>query len=171
MLLGGLLIGVLLGVSILFTGADRSANSRRGLPPAIGSPVQDFELPILTGGSQRLSALKGKPVVINFWASWCAPCKEEMPLLDRLSQNHSGDLAVLGVNYAETPEVVQEFVQESGISFPILLDETGRVSDLYYVRNYPTTFFIDADGVLRAQHIGLLSEEALARYLSLAGIE
>lgn len=170
-LIGGLLVGVLLGTTVFWGGPGWTAGAQQPLPPAIGSLVSDFELPALSGPAQRLSELKGRPVVINFWATWCGPCKEEMPLLNRLAREYPENLVVLGVNYAESVDVVEEFVAEEGITFPILLDEAGQVADLYFVRNYPATFFIDAGGVLRAQHIGLLSENLLARYLELIAIE
>lgn len=170
-LFGGLLVGILLGTTVFWGGHGRTAGAQRPLPPAIGSSVSDFELPLLTGRVQRLSELKGRPVLINFWATWCGPCKEEMPLLNRLASEHSGDLIVLGVNYAESVEVVDKFVAAERISFPILLDGAGDVTDLYFVRNYPTTFFVDAGGGLRAQHTGMLSENLLDRYLALIGIE
>ena len=170
-LFGGLLVGILLGTTVLLGEPDRTAGAQRPLPPTIGSTVSDFELPVLSGQAQRLSELKGRPVVINFWATWCGPCKAEMPLLNRMSREYPDDLVVLGVNYAESVEVVEGFVTGEGITFPILLDEAGHVADLYIVRSYPTTFFVDAEGVLRAQHIGLLSEDLLVRYLELIGLE
>ncbi len=170
-LFGGLLVGVLLGAIVFLSGPGQAPGIPRNLPPTIGSPVADFELPGLNGDVQRLSNLKNKPVVVNFWATWCPPCKEEMPLLNQMAQEYSGNLVVLGINYAENEAVVREFISTGNITFPILLDETGQVANLYFVRNYPTTFFIDADGMLRAQHIGLLSEDLLARYLALIGIE
>jgi len=171
LLLGGLFVGVLLGLAVLFSGTGQPGSSARQLPPTIGSPVRDFELPDLDGSSLSLSSLQDKPVVINFWATWCGPCKEEMPLLDQFAIDYSDEMVVLGVNFAESPDVVARFVKEERIGFPILLDESGNVNNLYFVRNYPTTFFIDGEGVLRAQHIGLLSEETLQRNLSLIGID
>lgn len=167
---GGLLVGIFLGILVFLSGPGQTTNIQRNLPPTIGSPVVDFELPGLNGGVQRLSDLKNKPVVLNFWATWCGPCKEEMPLLNNLAQEQSDNLIVLGINYAEQEEVVRGFISANGITFPILLDQSGQVANLYFVRNYPMTFFVDAGGVLRAQHIGLLSEELLARYLKLIGI-
>lgn len=171
LLLGGLIFGMLLGAVIILSSPGQARTGSRQIPPTVGSPVEDFELQALNGGFIRLSELQNKPVVINFWATWCAPCREEMPLLGRFADEYSGEVVVLGVNYAETEKVVQKFLEENQVDFPILLDEIGLVNDLYYVRNYPTTFFIDAEGVLRAQHIGMLTEDVLARYLALIGIE
>jgi thiol-disulfide isomerase/thioredoxin len=168
-LLGGLLIGVLFGVLILLNGPLGSASDRR-LPPTVGAPAPDFSLQQLGAGRLRLSDLKGKPVIINFWATWCAPCKEEMPLLDQAASRYSDELIVLGVNAGEAAEVIQPYIDSTGINFPILLDSDEKLADLYFVRNFPMTFFVDSQGVLQAQHIGLLQETSLSRYLSTVGI-
>lgn len=176
-LLGGLLFGIGLGAVVLFSGPSASAGPKeRRLPPTVGSAARDFSLPLLDerdgdGAVITLNALKGQPVVINFWATWCPPCKEEMPLLERYATEYKGQMTVLGVDYAEDEALVRAFVEEQRITFPILLDHDGVVSDLYYVRNYPTTFFVDAEGVLRAQHLGMLTEERMVKYLETIGIQ
>jgi cytochrome c biogenesis protein CcmG, thiol:disulfide interchange protein DsbE len=171
LVLGGLLVGVLLGILVLVSQPSAQKGTSRKLPPTVGSPVSDFSLPVLSGGSLNLSTLKGKPVVINFWATWCGPCKQEMPLLQQYAQKYSERFALFGVDFQEEPDVVQTFVDSLGLTFPILLDKTGIAADLYFVRNFPTTFFVDSEGVLRAQHVGQLSEEDLAGYLKTIGIE
>jgi cytochrome c biogenesis protein CcmG, thiol:disulfide interchange protein DsbE len=170
-LLVGLIIGVALGALIIFSGDNGSSGDKRRLPPTVGSKVEDFELQVLGGERRSLSSYAGTPVVMNFWATWCPPCKEEMPLLDQLALAYADDLVVLGINYNEEERIVQQYITAEGIKFPIMLDFTGNVSTLYFVRNYPTTFFIDAEGVLRAQHLGLLTEDLLGRYLQTIGIE
>ena len=171
-LLAGLLLGVALGALVLLSGPGQPGSRERRLPPTVGAAAPDFSLPLLGGeGEQKLSDLKGKPVVINFWATWCPPCKEEMPLLQRYASQYGDQMVLLGVDYAEEAPVVQKFVDEMGITFPILLDADGSVSTLYYVRNYPTTYFVDAEGVVRAQHLGLLTEDLLKKYLKTIGLE
>ncbi len=170
-LLAGLLIGGVLGALVFWGGTARNAGGDRRLPPSVGSPVKDFQLASPDGEAFQLAALQGKPVVINFWATWCAPCKEEMPLLSQYAEQYADRMVVLGVNSGETPQAVAPFLQENPVAFPILLDQTMQVSDLYYVRSFPMTFFVDAEGVLRAQHLGMLSESLLARYLETIGIE
>lgn len=169
----GLLVGVLLGVLVLVnTNSQNKVDSAaRRIPPAVGSTAADFNLPLLDGQSQKLSDLRGRPVIINFWATWCPPCKEEMPLLQRYAHQYPDRFVILGVDYEEETSAVQSYVQGMQINFPILLDKTGAVSELYYARNFPTTFFVDAKGVIRAQHLGLLTEELLVRYLKTIGIE
>ena len=173
LLLGGLVLGVLFGILIFYNSSAGSVlpDGSRALPPTVGAPSPDFSLPQLGESERRLSDLRGTPVVINFWATWCPPCIEEMPLLDHAAADYSGKMVVLGINSGESPELVQPFLEKNGITFPILLDQTESVTDLYFVRNFPMTFFIDADGVLRAQHIGVLREDQLSRYLTTIGIE
>ncbi len=143
----------------------------RPLPPTVGSPVPDFELTGADGALESLSSSRGKQVIINFWATWCPPCKEEMPLLEQYGKKYAGTLVILGVNSGEEPDVVRPVIDKMGITFPILLDQSGNVTDLYYVKDFPYTFFVDETGILRGQHIGLLSEERLVRYLKTIGIE
>lgn len=181
-LLGGLLLGVALGALVLYSGPSQPGSTSRRTPPTVGSPVPDFTLALLDGeglaseglasegDEARLSELKGRPVVINFWATWCAPCEQEMPLLQQYADRYEGQLALLGVDYEEDESVVREFVTEREITFPILLDRSGIVANQYYVRNFPTTFFVDSEGVLRAQHLGMLTEELLEKYLKTIGI-
>ncbi len=140
-------------------------------PPTVDFPAPEFDLPLLGGGAQKLSALRGKPVLINFWATWCPPCKEETPLLQRYSQKYAGKLVLLGIDSGEEAGPVQSFVTGMGITYPILLDQYDRAVDVYYARNLPSTFFVDDQGVLRGQHLGLLTEDLLVRYLKTIGIE
>jgi thiol-disulfide isomerase/thioredoxin len=170
-LLAGLLVGVVIGVLVVMSGPKSPAGAERRIPPSVGVAVRDFSLADVDSSQVKLSDYRGKAVLINFWATWCPPCKEEMPLLERYAQKYNGSLVVLGVNYLEQGEVVRSYRQENGVSFPLLLDPSGTVADLYYVRNFPTTFFVDADGILRGQHLGQLSEEMLVRYLKTIGVE
>lgn len=171
-LLGGLLLGVGLGLVVYFSGqgGPTDAQGTRSRPPTVGSTAPDFSLPVLGGNTQVLSDLQGTPVLINFWATWCTPCKEEMPLLEEVSKQHDGELVVLGVNAGENEAQITPFLQEVKISFPILLDESEAVTDLYFVRNFPITFFIDDAGVIRAMHLGTLQENQINRYLATIGI-
>lgn len=170
-LLAGLVIGGILGALVLLGGPAGNASGSRRLPPTVGSPVKDFQLNAMDGDALKLSDLKGKPVVINFWATWCAPCREEMPLLNQYAEKYADRVTVLGVNSGESEQQIEAFLVETPVSFPILLDATNAVTDDYYVRSFPMTFFVDAEGVLRAQHLGMLSESLLARYLKTIGIE
>ena len=168
-MLGGLLVGVLLGILIVAGGPGLAGANRQ--PPAVGLRAPDFSLSMVSGEKLRLSALKGRPVVINFWATWCGPCKEEMPLFEAYAKKTGDQVVWLGVNELESAETVNAFIQELNITFPILLDLEGQVAQDYYVRGYPATYFVDADGIIRAQHLGQIHEELLIVYLETIGFK
>jgi thiol-disulfide isomerase/thioredoxin len=172
--LGGLLLGFLLGLGILWASGAFSGGGSAGAPrpaPKVGQPVPDFQLSSLDGRLVSLADFKGRPLVINFWATWCAPCKAEMPLIEQYYDRYAPELAVVGINSGEGRALAQKFVAENEIGFPILLDEGGGAAATYLVRGFPATFFIDASGVLQSAHIGQLHEENLTQYLKTIGIE
>jgi|GEM_PF-373559 len=126
----------------------------------------DFTLSQLEGGSLTLSSLRGKPTLINFWATWCPPCRRELPALQAAYTTYQADIGFVAVNVKEDPTTVTALVQELGLTFPIALDSDGQVSNIAYeVRGLPTTVFVDANGVVVARHIGPLDEAAIEDYL------
>ncbi len=133
-------------------------------------PLQDFELSNLEGDLVRLSDFRGRPVVLNFWATWCPPCREEMPLLAEISEEYDEELVVLGVNSMETTQEVGSFITDSGLSFPVVIDADGLVGQQYLIQGLPTTLFIDSEGVLQIRHVGLLNRQVLDDYLSELGV-
>ena len=167
---GGLLIGLLLGYLII-SGNTLNKRQVESGPPEIGLPLSDFELESLNGSPLQLSQYLGYPVVVNFWGTWCPPCVQEMPLLEEVYAQKKPDLVILGVNEQDSSAEAQQFVADFNINFPILIDEDGRVADQYQVRGFPTTFFVDAEGVLRAQHIGGMDEVLFLGYLTEIGID
>jgi peroxiredoxin len=177
-LAAGLLVGAGLAIFIYF--ALDLSNDDAGLADelpgvslpesaAVGAPAPDFELNNLENEPVRLSDLRGKIVVINFWATWCEPCKVEMPFLEKLHSSSQKQLEILAVNFDEPSQQVQQFAEEYQLSFPILLDPGGNVQNLYRVRGYPTTFILDEEGIVRFHHIGLITEGQLDQYLSELG--
>ncbi len=130
--------------------------------PQVGFPAPDFSLSNLDGQSVRLADWRGQPLVLNFWATWCPPCRAEMPALQAAAQAYGDQgVRVLGVNQAEDPNPVVGFMQTLGLDFPVLLDRDAAVSQLYRVRSLPTTFFIDREGVIREIVIGGPMSQAL----------
>ena len=168
LLVSGLLIGGGIGLLVFLLSGQYTVQNRD--LPAVGTTISDFELQSLNGETVRLSDYLGQTVIVNFWATWCKPCEEEMPLLEQYYQENSGDLVILAVNYNESRAYVEPFVTDLSLTFPVLLDLDGGVVRQYYVRSFPTTYFIDGRGVLRAQHIGLLTPKLIDQYLSKAGL-
>ncbi|MGQ9489217.1 MAG: TlpA family protein disulfide reductase [Anaerolineae bacterium] len=156
-------IGV--GIWQLQVGRQRLAAEAR---PATGAPSRsvapDFALPTADGQMVRLKDLRGQVVLLNFWATWCPPCKAEMPDLDALHREYGARhrFTVLGINMEENAEVVAGFAQQRGITFPLLLDTDGRVSNkLFVVRSLPTSMIIDREGFIRDAWTGQISKEAM----------
>lgn len=139
--------------------------------PVVGNAAPNFSLETPEGEVYTLRDRLGTPVVLNFWATWCGPCVREMPLLDATAAAYGDELAVLAVDFDETAIVVSQFAERFGIrNLPLLLDEDAEVNFAYRVRGYPTTFFIDSEGVIHAIHIGELLEDDLAGYLADLGL-
>ncbi len=137
---------------------------------AVNAPAPDFELENLAGVRVRLSERQGKPVIINFWATWCAPCVLEMPNIRKFYEKYPGQFDVLAVNADEPRLDVEHFVEDMSLTFDVLLDPGGKTQQLYKIRGYPTSFIVDAQGIIRAQHIGLLTEDNLKDYLLKVGV-
>lgn len=117
--------------------------------PRPGFLAPDFSLPTLEGGTVRLSDLRGKWVVINFWATWCPPCRAEMPAFEEAYRQYADEgLVILAVNQGETPEEVAAFRDAFGLTFPVLLDSQMEVGLQYKVQFLPTTVFVAPDGTI-----------------------
>ena len=119
--------------------------------PQEGFQAPDFELRTLEGESVTLSDLRGKAIILNFWATWCPPCRSEMPAMQQVYTDYEPDgFVVLAVNNTQQDrrEDVENFILEQGLTFPVLLDNTGGVSTRYQVHSMPTSFFIDPEGII-----------------------
>ena len=131
-----------------------------------GSAALDFELSTLDGQKVRLSDFRGRPVIINCWATWCGPCLAEMPLLKKTYDDlKDSGLVLLAVDVQEKPDTVRKFAEKEQLPFTVLLDETGLVATYYRVTAYPTTFFVDANGVVQSWQRGTLTKTTLDRHL------
>lgn len=133
-----------------------------GLAP--GEVAPNFTLPSLDGEPMSLSDFRGQPVLINFWATWCPPCRNEMPAIQRVyaGQTH-GTFVVVAINLRESEDTVRSFVEEMGLSFPILLDERGEVMERYKVMGLPSSFFLAPDGTIHVRRVGEMTEEFIER--------
>jgi len=176
-LIGLLLSGLVVGFGIEYfvtSGAylvRQQDTTRSNRPPVVGKEMPELVLENLDSEAVDITALFGKPLIINFWATWCPPCKEEMPLLQDFSQTNQQSTTVIGINAMEFKTVVKEYVQANKITFTILLDSDGQVQEAYRILGLPTTYFVDKDGILRAQHIGILNIELLDKYGKMIGLQ
>lgn len=138
--------------------------------PEVGALAPPFERETLDGSSLSLRDLRGSPVILNFWATWCEPCRVEMPILQALYEDAAtqpGDhLHVVGVNLGESPSTIRTWVNELALSFDIVLDPSGGLSRLYYLLGQPTTYIIAPDGRITHVFHGPVSEDRLRRALA-----
>ncbi|MBI3163795.1 MAG: TlpA family protein disulfide reductase [Anaerolineales bacterium] len=135
----------------------------------VGDPAPDFELISLDGETMSLSQFKGRPILLSIGATWCPDCRIEAPLLQELHETYP-QLAVLLIDSKESPEIIQAYADEFGLTHPILLDRDGAVMELYQVFAIPTELFIDADGIVQAKLIERVTPELLLEKLPLIGI-
>ena len=143
---GTTLLGAIL---VIFTVSTLAASSLQG------QVAPDFVLRSATGENLRLSEYRGDVVLINFWATWCGPCRQEMPLLDDLYGRYKRvGFNLLGVNIDEDSRRAMQMVQELGVNFPVLFDENKEVSKLYEVEAMPVTILVDREGIVRHVHHG-----------------
>lgn len=125
---------------------DESIKPKRRVPLQEGSKAPDFTANLLDGTTFTLSELQGKPVIINFWATWCGPCVQEMPAFQRLKEDFGDEIGIIAVNSGEDEETVMEFVEENGYTFPVVLDADYDVSMLYPTNGIPYTVILDEEG-------------------------
>ena len=146
-----------------------STTQTSGRVPAVGEAAPDFTLKNLDGQEIPLSVQRGHPVLINFWATWCAPCRVEMPDLVRAFNARQADgLKILAINatYQDALPEVQSFAKEFNIPFPVLLDDTGAVArDRYGLRGMPMSIFIDRQGIIIRRHLGAMTSEQIDKFV------
>ena len=158
---------VVLGVFWIFLSRVPVSATTDGAPPPSpreGFSAPDFTLELLGGGQVTLSELRGKVVLVNLWASWCPPCRAEMPAIEQVYRSYKDlGLVVLGVNTTnqDSESAAASFVQEMGLSFPIPLDRSGAVSASYNLRGLPSCYFIDRQGIIRSVIVGGPMSETL----------
>jgi cytochrome c biogenesis protein CcmG/thiol:disulfide interchange protein DsbE len=163
----GLLLTLpLVGVLVAGLGRDLTVRS-----PLVGRPAPAFSLRPVGGGTPLGTAeLRGKPAVVNFWATWCVPCYQEHGVLTRAARALEGRVRFVGVVYEDTEENVMGFVREQGSSYPSLVDEDGKTAIAYGIFGVPETFFLDAGGTVVSKFVGPLDDARLAAELRKAGL-
>ncbi|WP_242136633.1 redoxin domain-containing protein [Bacillus cereus group sp. BfR-BA-01360] len=134
----------------------------------VGKAAPHFELAKLDGTKVKLSDLKGKKVIVNFWATWCGPCQQEMPDMEAFYKKHKEDIEILAVNYtvselANGTEKVRQFAEEKGVTFPILLDTDISVTTRYKVITIPTSYFINTKGIIQDKFIGPMTQKEMEK--------
>lgn len=129
--------------------------------PIVGHLAPDFTLPTTASETHTLSDYRGQPVVLNFWASWCGPCRVEMPFFARTQMKYNGRAAILGVNQGESAATIRDFNTRQPVNYPLLVDEDNDVNLRYTINSLPTTIFIDADGVVREVVVGVVTQAVL----------
>ena len=172
---GVITVGLFIILSLIPTNPAAPEISTQGSPAAnqitarVGTPAPDFTLTAVNGDDCSLSSFRGKIVVINFWATWCPPCRAEMPELAafyRETAEQSGGPVLLAVNLTaqeKSMEAVKEFVEQENIPFPVCLDRNSSVSDLYNIVSIPTTIIVGADGTILAKKSGAVTLDWLVR--------
>jgi thiol-disulfide isomerase/thioredoxin len=158
-------IAVLLGLSALFGLAILPRLPTRG-GGMIGKPAPDFALAVAANGDpgsrMSLGELKGRPILLDFWASWCGPCAVEAPVVDRLARRYEKrGLVVMGVNTSDPPEVIRAYAAQKGLSYPMVIDAGSRASQEYGVDKLPSLVVIDKQGNVLAYLTGLVDEASL----------
>jgi thiol-disulfide isomerase/thioredoxin len=167
-------IGVLIGLSALFGVAIRP---RLVLPSSgmVGKPAPELALPVAAneapggGGTVTLADLRGRPVLLDFWASWCGPCAVEAPIVDRISRRfEKKGLVVLGVNVSDPPEVVRAYATKKGLSYPMVLDSANTSATRWGVTQLPSLVVIDKQGNVLAFLTGMVDEASLSEIVTAA---
>lgn len=127
----------------------------------VNEPLPTVALTRLDGEPLALSDYQGKPMVVNFWASWCPPCISEMPAFEEVFQGRGGEVAFVGINVRESPEVAGDMADRTGVTYDLALDPNGSASRTFNVVNMPTTVFVTADGIVASAHAGALTSTEL----------
>jgi len=159
----GLLIIIVVGF-LFYNNSLQNASVGDSMQVEVDEEAPDFTIQDLQGNPVTLSELRGKVVILNFWATWCGPCVEEMPMLTRYQAQHP-EIVLVGINEEEGADKVQDFLDQNAFNYMMLLDLHTDVAKKYRIMTLPTTIIIDEYGFQRFQHIGIITEKQLDAYL------
>lgn len=141
--------------------AEPNGSSGLSEAPIAGYLAPEFTLITTTGEQLQLSSQLGQPVVLNFWASWCPPCRAEIPYFEKASVKYNGLAAIWGIDQGEPPSVVTDFGAAMGVTYPLLLDQDSAINRQYGIAALPTTVFVGADGVIQEVYTGIVNQAVL----------
>lgn len=166
-------VGVMTVIWLFFGGGLQSITALTRTTPKppstadIGQVAPELKLPLAGGGEVDLAGYKGRPVIVSFWATWCEPCRAEMPAFERAQQQYADQgLVVLAVDFQERDEEIQAFLHEIGVTFPSAVDRTGETTRDWRANGLPTTFLIDRQGIIRDVRVGAFTDEMLRERLA-----
>ncbi|MCF8009262.1 MAG: TlpA family protein disulfide reductase [Halanaerobiales bacterium] len=165
LIIGSILVIILVGwyANQIFLSKDTTTNKiEAGV--LVGKKAVNFSLPNLSDKSVQLTDYRGSKVFLNFWASWCPPCKQEMPDIQKLANNHE-DIKVVTINSQEDKGTVLDFLMKNKYTFTTLLDKDGEITSQYLIRGIPTTFIINEDGVIIEKVSGALSYQKMLKLI------
>ena len=175
-IISGIIIGLFVGIMIIiespsFYSTSTNAPTTHNTPTAIvdvGSKAPLFsQTNVISGSIIDISKHQGTPIVINFWATWCEPCKEELPHLEEVHSRYTpNNLLVIGVNNGEDVNTVKAFANEYKITFPIIIDANLTIQHNYKIRGYPSTIFVDKNGYITKMHVGMMSAQEILTAVS-----
>ena len=150
--------GLIVLVAALY---PNGAPQNRGPADVIGMNAPSFVVPLVGGGTIDLHSLRGKPVLLNVWATWCGPCRREMPALERLSREERDRLTVVAVDQGEDPSIAKAYARRFGVTFPVAVDANQRLGTVLHLAGLPSSFFIDKNGVIRDAVDGEMTFDAM----------
>ncbi|NQX47877.1 redoxin domain-containing protein [Paenibacillus tritici] len=164
-----LLVIAIATIAVIWVYMDHSSRTPSGRL-AVGAPAPDFEAVTWKGEKVRLSDYKGRVVLLNFWATWCKPCMQEMPLLNEIHESSETQIATLFINAGESKGTVSKYMEQQDFSFPVIIDVTGKISASYGVAALPSTYIINTEGDIQKIVLGEIADfKELQQWLVEAG--